>query len=234
MSYCVNCGVELDRTRSSCPLCSTKVYNPNQPVDMVSPTPYPKNMGASEQVDSRELLSLLTIILVTASVVCGGLNWLVFDRTRWSLYVIGIFVQLWVYLLPAFMREKLNHFLAIGLDGAVTALFVGMIAILHPGQGWYPEIALPIILLGTVLFEVFYLFTIRMKTSRLTKFIIVFAIIAVVCVSVQVLTGFHFNRHIRLTWSAVVLACCLAIDVILLALRHHKGARNELRKRMHF
>ena len=25
-----------------------------------------------------------------------------------------------------------------------------------------------------------------------------------------------------------------AIDVILLALRHHKGARNKLRKRMHF
>ena len=73
-----------------------------------------------------------------------------------------------------------------------------------------------------------------MKTSRLTKIIIVFAIIAVVCVAVQVLTGFHFNRTVRLTWAAVVLACCVTIDVILLALRHHKGARNELRKRMHF
>ena len=234
MSYCVNCGVELDKTRASCPLCHTKVYNPNIPVDTESPTPYPKNVGTSERVDSRELLSLLTIILLTASVVCGTLNWLVFDRTRWSLYVIGIFAQLWVYLLPAFLREDLNPFLAIGLDGTVTALFVGMIAILHPGQGWYPEIALPIILLGTVLFEVFFLFTVRMKTSTISKFMIVFAIIAVVCVSVQVAIGFHFDRHIRLTWSAVVLACCLAIDVILLALRHHKGARNELRKRMHF
>ena len=234
MSYCVNCGVELDKTRASCPLCNTKVYNPNQPVDRDAPTPYPKNVGTSEQVDSWELLSLLTIILVTASVVCGALNWLVFDRTRWSLYIIGVFAQLWVYLLPVFLRDDLNHFLAIALDGAATALFVGMIAILHPGQGWYPEIALPIILLSTVLFEIFYLFTIRMKTSRLTKLMIVFSIIAVVCVSVQVAIGFHFDRHIRLTWSAVVLACCLAINVILFALRHHKGARNELRKRMHF
>ncbi len=234
MSYCVNCGVELDATRASCPLCNTKVYNPNSPVDTNSPTPYPKDVGASEQVDSREMMSLLTIILVTASVVCGALNWLVYDRTRWSLYIIGLFVMLWVYLLPVFLREKLNPFLAIALDGAVMGLYVGMIAVLHPGQGWYPEIALPIILLGTLLFEIFFLFTVRMKTSRLTKFIIVFAIIAAVCVAVQVLTGFHFNRHIRLTWSAVVLACCLAIDVILFALRHHKGARNELRKRMHF
>ena len=41
MSYCVNCGVELDKTCSVCPLCNTKVINPNQPVDTVSPKPYP-------------------------------------------------------------------------------------------------------------------------------------------------------------------------------------------------
>ena len=234
MSYCVNCGVELDKTRASCPLCHTKVINPNQPVDQISPTPYPKNVGSSEHVDSSELLSLLSIILATASVVCGALNWLVFDRTRWSLYIIGIFVMLWVYLLPVFLRDKVNPFLSIALDGAVLALYVGMIAVLHPGHGWYPEIAMPIILLGTVLFELFYLFNIRMEIPVLVKFMVVFAIIAIVCVSVQVLTGFHFDRHIQLTWSAVVLACCVAIDVILFSLLHHKGARNELRKRMHF
>ena len=45
MSYCVNCGVELDKTCSVCPLCNTKVINPNQPVDTVSPKPYPVNKG---------------------------------------------------------------------------------------------------------------------------------------------------------------------------------------------
>ena len=28
MSYCVNCGVELDATASFCPLCHTPVLNP--------------------------------------------------------------------------------------------------------------------------------------------------------------------------------------------------------------
>ena len=37
MSYCVNCGVELDATASFCPLCHTPVVNPNQPVDGASP-----------------------------------------------------------------------------------------------------------------------------------------------------------------------------------------------------
>ena len=229
MSYCVNCGVELDATRASCPLCHTKVNNPNQPVDTVSPTPYPKNMGSSEHVDSSELLSLLTIVLTTASVVCGLLNWLVFDRTKWSLYVIGVFALLWVYVLPLLLRDKINPFLAIAMDGVAMAL-----SILHPGMGWYYEIAFPIIAVSTVLIEIFYLFNIRMKISAIPKAMVIFAIIAVISVSIQVLIGFHFNRHIVLTWSAVVLACCVAIDIILLALRHHKGARNELRKRMHF
>ena len=37
MSYCVNCGVELDSTASFCPLCRTPVVNPRQPVDTGSP-----------------------------------------------------------------------------------------------------------------------------------------------------------------------------------------------------
>lgn len=234
MSYCVNCGVELDKTRASCPLCHTKVYNPNQPVDTISPTPYPKNQGTTEHVDSGELLSLVSIVLATAAIVCGLLNLFVFTRTRWSLYVIGIFVLLWVYVLPMLLRDKINPFLAIALDGATMALYVGMIALLHPGQGWYQEVAFPIILVSTVLIEVFYLFNIRMKLPWIVRMMVVFAIIAVISVSIQVLIGFHFDRHIVLTWSAVVLACCGAIDVILFALLHHKGARNEIQKRMHF
>ena len=45
MSYCVNCGVELDSTASFCPLCRTPVVNPRQPVDTGSPPPSPPNGG---------------------------------------------------------------------------------------------------------------------------------------------------------------------------------------------
>ena len=45
MSYCGNCGVELDPTARACPLCHTPVVNPNQPVDTVSPKPFPPEPG---------------------------------------------------------------------------------------------------------------------------------------------------------------------------------------------
>ena len=30
MSYCVNCGVELQKSEPRCPLCGTEVLNPNE------------------------------------------------------------------------------------------------------------------------------------------------------------------------------------------------------------
>ena len=40
MSYCVNCGVELDATASVCPLCQTPVCNPRCPVNREAPCPF--------------------------------------------------------------------------------------------------------------------------------------------------------------------------------------------------
>ena len=50
MSYCVNCGVQLDKTAKRCPLCNTPVINPSEAIDTVSKTPYPQKRGQVEQV----------------------------------------------------------------------------------------------------------------------------------------------------------------------------------------
>ncbi|POP37806.1 hypothetical protein C3R19_12960, partial [Blautia producta] len=74
MSYCVNCGVELDKTCKVCPLCNTKVINPKQPPDTAAPKPFPSLEGHAEQVPRRDITILMTVILATTAVVCGLLN----------------------------------------------------------------------------------------------------------------------------------------------------------------
>ena len=68
MSYCVNCGVELDVTASACPLCNTKVYNPNQPVATDVPPPYATVKGHTEPVKMKEFTILMSIVLVVTCV----------------------------------------------------------------------------------------------------------------------------------------------------------------------
>ena len=68
MSYCVNCGVELDPTASTCPLCHTPVVNPRQPVDTELPPTFPASRAEVQPAPPRRRLALL----LTAMLVVGG------------------------------------------------------------------------------------------------------------------------------------------------------------------
>ena len=100
MSYCVNCGVELDASATKCPLCDTPVYNPKAPEPSTQPSPFPKEKGQVEVVKRKDLGVLLTVIVLATAVTCGLLNALVFRSSLWSLAVIGVFLVLWVIMIP--------------------------------------------------------------------------------------------------------------------------------------
>ena len=96
MSYCVNCGVELDASATKCPLCDTPVYNPKAPEPEKQPSPFPREKGQVEVVKRKDLGVLLTVIVLATAVTCGLLNAFVFRSSLWSLAVIGVVLVLWV------------------------------------------------------------------------------------------------------------------------------------------
>ena len=69
MSYCVNCGVELDASATKCPLCDTPVYNPKAPEPATQPSPFPKEKGQVEVVKRKDLGVLLTVIVLACFTV---------------------------------------------------------------------------------------------------------------------------------------------------------------------
>ena len=113
MSYCVNCGVELDKTCEVCPLCHTKVVNPKEPVDHDAPTPFPSAKGTIEPVQNNDVAILMTVILASTAVVCGLLNLFFFPSGKWSLYVIGACILIWIFCLPLFFPAKINSFTSL-------------------------------------------------------------------------------------------------------------------------
>ena len=234
MSYCVNCGVELHPTSSSCPLCQTKVYNPNQPVATDIPTPYPPNRGVSEKDTNLDFMILMTVVFAITSAVCAILNIFVFTFGKWSLYVMGLCIMIWVFLLPSFFPNKMRVDIGLALDGLIIALYLGFIAILHPGNGWYFHIAVPLTVLLTIFVEVFVFITYRKRLSLLTRTIAVIADIGILCSSLELLVRNHLQIPVVLTWSAIVLTCCVIIDIVLIFIMKKTNLRNELRRRMHF
>lgn len=234
MSYCVNCGVELDVTATACPLCNTKVYNPNQPVAMDVPTPYATVKGHTEPVKAYEFAILMSIIFLTTSLVCVFLNNFTIQIGHWSFYVVGICAMLWVFLLPAFFPDKINAFAAIALDGIIIALNIGIVSWLHPGNGWYFHIALPITILATLLLEIMFAFIYRLKSSMIGKTAICVSALAVLCMAIEMVIDLYLRDYFYLRWSAIVATCAVVIDIVLLTIYLQEGLRAEIRRRMHF
>lgn len=234
MSYCVNCGVELDATATACPLCNTKVYNPNQPAATHLPTPYATVKGSTEPVKAGEFTILMSIIFLTTSVVCILLNIFTIQIGHWSLYVVGMCGVLWVFLIPLFFPQKTNIYINLALDGLSIALFLALVSWLHPNNNWYEHIALPIVILGTLLLEIIFLFAIKLNSSMLVKTAISVAAIAIICMAIEIVIDLHLRNYFYLRWSAIVLTCCVVIDIVLMTIYLQDGLRAEIRRRMHF
>lgn len=233
MSYCVNCGVELDKSCSICPLCNTRVINPNEPEVPPVPRPYPTRKGTIDPVRRSDVAILTAVILGTTAIVCGLLNFFLFTTTMWSLYVIGACIVLWVFFLPVFFPDKLKIFVSLGLDGISIALYFEVISWLHPGNGWYFAIALPLIALVTLLILIYVRCLYAPNHSILSMAAVLVAEIGTLSVCVELLMRNYLEHVLRISWSAIILTCCVIIDASLFTILRHSRLREEIRRRMH-
>ena len=114
MSYCVNCGVELDVSAKDCPLCGTPVINPMELEKFrEAQSPFPTKKGQVEAVKRKDLGILLTMVTLSTAVICGILNRLVFRDNMWSLAVVGSCLLLWVVMVPFVIHTRQSVYLSL-------------------------------------------------------------------------------------------------------------------------
>ena len=234
MSYCVNCGVELEASLRECPLCHTPVVNPKEAGKTVPPSPYPTDRGQVEEVKRKDLGILLSVVLSATAVTCLLLNLLVFNRSLWSLLVIGICICLFVFTFPMVYYRKMPPSLSLLADGAAVAVYLYMIAYLTPSTAWFWQLGLPIVLLVILNTEIFTFLARLVPFSLLSGALCLFIEIPLFCAALEVMIRRMLSAPIRLTWSAVVLTVCVIIDVALITILVKKRLRNVVRRRLHF
>lgn len=234
MSYCVNCGVELEKGRKECPLCNTPVINPKELGVQPKQPAFPREKGQVEVVKRKDMGVLISIVAVATSVTCGILNLLVYDSSRWSIAIIGACALLWVMLIPAVIYTKLPVYVYLLLDGLMVAVYLYMITFVTGNDSWFWGLALPITGLVTLLVEIFALCIRKLPVSFLTTALYIFTGIGLLCSGLEVLIDRYLFGKISLTWSAVVLTVCVIIDATIITLLSKKRFRNAVRRRLHF
>ena len=234
MSYCVNCGVELDSSLKSCPLCHTPVLHPGELEKVNAPSPYPMEKGQVETVKRKDLGILLTVVLLAASIGCALLNLFVFTGTLWSLLIIGICIILFVLFIPAVIYTKQPIYISLLLDGIAIGGYLYMITYLTSSPRWFWELAVPIVALATILAELLTLCIRKLPVSIIATALYIFAEAAILCGGNELFIDRYFGSTLSLSWSAIVLTVCGIIVIALITLLSVRRLRDAVRRRLHF
>ena len=233
MSYCVNCGVELDRTAKKCPLCRTDVINPNCPVDETTPTPYPVEKGTVDPVSRKGISVFLSVVFIAIAIACLLLNLFLFNQEGfWSAYVMGGCLLLWILFVPP-MILRVPVLLILILDGATVAFYLLVIATESNGRNWYFQLALPIVIAVTILISFYYYMTKHYKMSYLTKTAYIIGEVAALNVVIELAIRHMLEDRFYIRWSAVVLTCCMVVVIAIITVTKHSQLREQVRRRMH-
>lgn len=242
MSYCVNCGVELDASARECPLCNTPVWNPRElgnrsgkdgPGPSVQPS-FPREKSQVEEANKKDFGLLMSMVVLATAATCGILNAFVFRGPLWSLAVIGACGVLWVILIPVMIYTKQPIYVSLLYDGAVVALYLYMLTFQVGRKDWFLGLGLPITVMVTVIVELVTLCIRKLPRSFLTVSLYLFTALGLLCMGLEIMIDWYLDGAVSLRWSAVVVTVCAILDIAVITMLSRRRLRNEVRRRLHF
>ncbi len=140
--YCIKCGVELSEGQKICPLCHTKVYHPDLPVEQATPT-YPQKEFQSEEFNPRGVLFVITILAALVIGLVVGFELSLHHTVGWSGYAAGGILLAYVAaVLPCWFKHP-NPVIFVPCD-FVGALGLLLYINLRTGGNWFISFALPV------------------------------------------------------------------------------------------
>ncbi|MBQ8182387.1 MAG: hypothetical protein IJ025_00610 [Clostridia bacterium] len=232
MSYCVNCGVELDSTAKKCALCDTPVYNPALKSTNNEPTPFSRIPMIPTNIKQKFVALIITYILLIPNIVCTLINLLVNPHNLWFVYVLSSSFLVWVVFIFPFFTKKLHPYIMWAFDTITIALYV---FVFHAknlgGEKWYLGIALPTILTVS-LCVLFFIYWGRKKKRHWTSKMLLIFIELVISLSALCVCLYIAQHMITFDVFIVIDACCLALVFFWLYSNRSKKVRAWLGRKI--
>ena len=233
MSYCVNCGVELERSLKKCPLCGVPVVNPMEKEEPESAPAFPASRDELKKKDRTFWIGFFSIVYLVPIVTCLLCNLLYDRRITWSIYVASGILMLWAFSTSPFYFKKFDYRKMTGID--LIAVLIGLLIIqtVTGGKDWFLAIALPVVTCCFVILSVFITLAGKKKLRGLGIAASLVTAGGPLALLIEVLVDMYTFGTVTLVWSWFVVAPCLAIAALLILLDRNKNFRQELAKRLH-
>ena len=232
MSYCVNCGVELDASAKKCALCSTPIYNPaNPPQD--KPTPYSDRVVLPAKVRRRFSAFIVSMILLLPNIVCLLINLLVPAESGifWAKYVNTTSLLAFVLFIFPFLVNKLRVFVLILIDMIAILGYIFFFYWDFNQSGWFLGVALPMVIVFAVFAAVTAEWGIHKKPDWPILLFVIFLQLAIYAAVTAVAFYMYFQTPLSLAVPVIVAACCVPVAIFFLSVKHNRRLRAWLSRR---
>lgn len=235
MSYCVNCGVELDRSAKKCALCSTRVVNPNESPKKAqeAPTPFSEMPFIPARVKRRFVAYIVTVVMLIPNIVCTLVNAVFFREGFWSFYLSATSFLIWVVFVFPFYTKKLRPYLMWAFDTLSVCAYVFFFFAMGHDQGkeWYTTTALPIILSVSAV-VLFYIHWCRKKKRHwVLKFMLITADAALISFAVGLALDVGYGLENAFPVGAIICISCAVLVCFLAYCYRSQHMRAWLSKR---
>ncbi|HJA68434.1 MAG TPA: hypothetical protein H9664_00205 [Firmicutes bacterium] len=236
MSYCVNCGVELEKSEKRCPLCGVEVINPAQPPEDKEPRqrPYPNRIEElSMNINKQFAAALLSVFMVFAAAICCVCNIIIDKSITWSQYVIGAIFFTWVAVTVPLLFKRAVLIKSIVLDIAALLFFLFMVSRLDGSRPWFTTVAVPIV---SVVASMTLIIVLGVKYNYIRGLSLpatIFFCAGLLCLLIEIFVDIYLYSAVSLGWSIFVLVPCIFVFILLLILKRTIRIKRELKKRLH-
>lgn len=237
MSYCVQCGVKLEQSLKTCPLCHTPVINPNElNVSELSngSGPFATVKGEVEPMKKYDIGLWLTLVFSSTAITCGVLNLFVFNHNYWSIPVIGACIIMWLFFCPRMFLPQIPLTLNLSFSAISVIFYELAITLMTENDRWFFEIALPITLVLMALVALSGICYKFVAKSLIATVLYFFIDIAFLSIAIECYVDKFLRQEVQVFWSAIVFSVCAIISVALIAILSMKRLRAAVRKRLHF
>ena len=228
MSYCVNCGVKLKKSEKSCPLCNTKVINPNHKNDSYEPA-YPNIIEKFNNINFKYLTKLIMLILLVLAAITVVCNLLTSKRITWSIYVVCSILYISSHL--SFLLRK-SIFIPLTIEFISIELFIFIIAYLNNGMHWYLYLVFPFILILWSYIMLCTYFVKKRKKSLLRSLAVCFLFSSVALIVIESGIDLFKTEKILLTWSIYASEPIIIISILMYIISFNKKLLDEIKQRI--
>lgn len=234
MSYCVNCGVELDDSAKKCALCGVAVINPAlQTKEQEEKTPFSKVEHIPASVSHRFISYIVTVVLLIPNIVCFLANAVILKGSFWSFYVNATSLLVWTVFVFPFFTKKLKPYLMWFLDTVASVFYVYFFfAMGHEKEntGWFYNGALPIILTTSVMVLVYMFWVKKKKRHWLLKTIAFIGDVAIAALVFGAVIDYSTAFNLAADIGLIVFVSCVVLIAFLIYCYKSKSMRKWLSK----